>query len=208
MVKVCALDQGERYLGRKLCTGPYHEAECKNRFAAGWAAFMKFKGIFCNTFFPWKSRIKFFEAVVTPTVLYGCSAWTMTADSVRSLTTTRRRMLRCRKCRGETEGWVDFMRRSTHTSEIAAARAGARDWADLQYSRKGLIAGSLLRKEDQRWGTRLLDWKPWFRVSPHRRVGRPNTRWGDVFTDVAGRDWVEHAKDEALWSVLARRPQS
>ena len=54
-----------------------------------------------------------------------------------------------KKCRGETEAWADFMRHSTRTSEIAAARAGAKDWADLQYSRKWLFAVLLARKEDQ-----------------------------------------------------------
>ena len=43
---------------------------------------------------PLRQRYKLFDAVVTPTVLYGCGSWTMNAARGRMLTKTQRSMAR------------------------------------------------------------------------------------------------------------------
>ena len=84
----------ERYLGRKICFGSYHETEIKNRIAAGWASFMKHKTEFCSKHCSFKLKAKLFEAVVTPRVMYGCAAWTLTDTLEKKLRVARRHMLR------------------------------------------------------------------------------------------------------------------
>ena len=87
-------------------------------------------------------------------------------------------------------------------SEEKAAQAGAIDWKAAQIERNWQFASATAGKDDGRWSTRLLDWKPWFRECPSRSVGHPVARWDDVFVKAAGGNWVEHAKNEAVWRAL------
>ena len=41
-----------------------------------------------------KDKLRLFEAVVTPTILYGAAAWTLTEDMEMLLRTARRKMMR------------------------------------------------------------------------------------------------------------------
>ena len=174
------------------------------RIAAAWAAFFKFKDVLCNKAVTWRTKLRFFDAVITPTVLYGCAAWTITADRERLLTTTRRRMLRWMfgVRRQLDEGWVDFIRRSTHESETHAERNGSRDWVRTQKRLKWKFAGTVARQTDGRWSTRLLQWMPWLNRCGGRDVGRPHSRWQDVLSKRAGGDWTDHAQDVQLWAIL------
>ena len=76
------------------------------------------------------SRMKLFDAVVTPSALYACAIWTLTGDLERQLRSTRRQMLRkmFRVGRRVDEEWPDYVRRATHTCKdlatIAAAQIG------------------------------------------------------------------------------------
>ena len=166
---------------------------------------MKFKDIFCNRRLDLQSRIKLFEAVVTPTVLYGCAAWTLTSVQERRLTTTRRRMLRWiagLRRHGLEEDWVDFVKRATHSSEQYAERHGAKDWVLLYKAKKWNFAGKTARQHDGRWSHKLLDWTPWFRTLPYRTVGRPMLRWDDCFQALCGGTWLSSARDQILWYIL------
>ena len=110
--------EAEKYLGRKLCFKDGQETELENRIAAAWAAFHKHKGEMCSKYYKVVDRIRLFEAVVTATVLYGCSAWALTSRMCETLKIARRKMLRYvfrlhwRKCEGNAGDWVSYMRRS------------------------------------------------------------------------------------------------
>ncbi len=93
-VKILGIEESERYLGRKLCLGDYHGTEIKNRISAGWAAFMKHREELCSKHYHIKDRMKLFEAVVTPCVLYAAGTWTMYKEYENLLRVTRRKMLR------------------------------------------------------------------------------------------------------------------
>ena len=71
-VDVLAERDSERYLGRKLSLDSPHEVELANRIAAGWGAFHKHKAELCSKFYCFVDRLKLFNAVVTPVVLYAC----------------------------------------------------------------------------------------------------------------------------------------
>ena len=101
------------------------------------------------------------------------------------------------------EPWVDFVKRSTHTSERLAREHGVKDWLQAQQWRKWKLAGEAARRTDKRWSHRLLNWKPFFRKLHHRDVGRPCLRWSDSLVEVAGGEWVEAAVDKGLWLALS-----
>ena len=194
----------ERYLGRQLTINGYHETELANRIATGWRAFFKFKDALCNCSLALKVRLKLFESVVTPCVLYACGTWTMTIEAERLLTTARRKMLRrlVKVGRMPEEDWVAYIQRATRRSEELAAAHGALNWVGLQRRTKWKLAGETARRGDGRWSTRILSWQPWFRVSPRRCVGRPRRRWDDDITQLAGESLKDEAQDVGLWTAL------
>ena len=81
-------------MGRKLCFGSFHETEIGNRVSSGWGAFMKYKSELCNKHGSLRNRMRLFDAVVTPRVIYGCAAWTLKEADKKRLRTCRRHMLR------------------------------------------------------------------------------------------------------------------
>ena len=92
--RVAAHDKSERYLGRQITLPLCHATELSNRLAVGWAAFFKNKELLCNRKLSLKARLKFFEAVVTACVLYGCGAWALTDGLEVGLRMAERKMLR------------------------------------------------------------------------------------------------------------------
>ncbi len=180
-VQVLQEGDSEKHLGRKLSVDDYHRAELDHRLAMGWAAFFKLKGALCNRHIPIRDRIALFQSSVSPCVLYGCGAWTMTADMFHKLRSTQRRMHRwmIKSARKTDEPWPDYIRRATHTAEDLAFCHGGADWITLQCKRKCELAAKCMLSIDGRWSKRLMQWKPWFRCAPHRDVGHPVKRWTD-----------------------------
>ena len=82
------------YLGRQLTFGNFHDEEIKHRISCGWGKFAKYKKELTDPGYPLRQRLKLFNAVVTPTVLYSSGTWTMTKSREKRLLVAQRRMLR------------------------------------------------------------------------------------------------------------------
>jgi hypothetical protein len=82
------------YLGKALNLHELHDTEIKHRMSKAWAKFAMYKEELTNKTYSLKSRLRLFQSVVTPSALYCCGSWTMTADRERLLRTTQRKMLR------------------------------------------------------------------------------------------------------------------
>ena len=93
-VDILPLDGSVKYLGRKLSFENSQEVELKNRIRAGWAKFMANKQELVGKHYTLNSRLKLFDAVVSPTVLYAAGSWTLTKQQEHALNCTQRRMLR------------------------------------------------------------------------------------------------------------------
>ena len=204
-VKVASPEATEKYLGRKVSITEFHQIEFQNRMASAWGAFFKFKVSLCSRHVPLKHRLKLFESCVTPCALYSSGTWTVTVEMQHKLSTTRRKMLRCIVAvpRHRDEEWVDYIKRATHRCEELAARHGHVDWVTSSRQRKWTLAGRAARSEDGRWMRRILSWRPWFRIVPHRCVGRPLKRWDDDLVALAGDSWPDSARDAEIWSAAA-----
>ena len=211
-VGILAPTESTKYLGRALSLNDYQDREIKHRIAAGWAKFTTYKTELCDRKIPLDRRLKLFEAVVTPTVLYASGCWTMTAERENRLKVARRRMLRkigqvprWRICGedGGPEDWVSYIVRSTYFVEEKGAKAGVADWVKEQRRRKWRWAGHVARLGDRRWTKLALDWMP----SGVRRQGRPTTRWEDTLKrfeeeHLNGQRWDAVAKDRSAWKNL------
>jgi hypothetical protein len=54
-------------------------------------------------------------------------------------------------------------------------------------------AGHISRRTDNRWGERVLEWRP--RLG--KRRGRPQATWSDDLRRTAGGTWMRVAEDRA-----------
>ncbi len=182
----------ERYLGRKLCMGDYHDAELSNRTRSAWGAFAKLRHVLCSRRYPLKARQKLFDIAVTPSALYACSSWTMTAERKRKLKTVWRQMMRkaiqvpC--CTDES--WVEHIQRATHLAENRCRSLGFLAWDTLQAKIKQQFAAKIANGSAEKWTARLLHWEPWFRIDAWRRIGRSSIRWSDAVIARRIRQWL------------------
>ena len=153
--------------------------EIHNRISSAWGDFTRLKSELCNRKYCKRSRARLFDAVITPTVMYGCTSWSMTEEHAHLLTKTRRAMLRKMfySHRAETEEWVDFIQRTTHKSEECMRAYGSVNWIEIYKRRKNKFAQSTVSREDNRWSKRLMHWFPLHGLG--RSVGHPRKRWSD-----------------------------
>lgn len=93
-ISILPFDGDLKYLGRKLCFQDSQEVEVQNRIRAGWAKFMSHRQELTSKSYTLNSRLRLFDAVVSPTVLYGAATWTLTKGHEHILQRTQRRMLR------------------------------------------------------------------------------------------------------------------
>ena len=93
-IEILPISESLKYLGRDIGFEDTHHSELNNRIRQAWAKFMKFKQELTSKHYPLKSRIRLFESTVTPTMLYGCQAWTLTQAMEATIQRTQRRMLR------------------------------------------------------------------------------------------------------------------
>ena len=82
------------YLGKSACLTNIHDGELDNRIAKAWSKFQTNKTPLCDKKIDIGDRMRLFESVVTPTVLYGSACWTTNAARKRGLRTTQRKMAR------------------------------------------------------------------------------------------------------------------
>ena len=83
-----------KYLGRQFTFSDPHRTELENRISRAWRTFYRLKHELTGHRYSLNDRLRLFHGTVTPTVLYGCEAWTMTAELDNRLKRTQRQMLR------------------------------------------------------------------------------------------------------------------
>ena len=66
-----------------------HEVELQHRIKKAWAKYAVYKEELTNKNVPLKLRMRLFNAVVTPTMLYGCSSWVLTAGREKKMAPRR-----------------------------------------------------------------------------------------------------------------------
>ena len=203
-VAILSPHESEKYLGRKLCLADYHWTELNNRIHVAWFAFSKFQEIFKSLTYPFHSKARLFEAVVTPALLYGAASWTLTKEMETELVRTWRNMVRTMvgAKRLPDETWIEYIKRTTELAEEKMERLGYVNWTTSYRKKKFRFAGRAAQAQDNRWSKRLLDWKPHFRCFPSRCVGHPLKRWEDLFIELAGGAWSDAASDPNFWPLL------
>ena len=68
--------------------------EIDHRVGQAWKRFNIFRSELINKKYTINDRIRLFDSIVTPTLLYGCESWAPTKDNLMKITRCQRRMLR------------------------------------------------------------------------------------------------------------------
>ena len=137
-IEILARTEEIKYLGRKITFHDAQRAELKNRLRGAWAKFMEHKDELTKKTYALSDRLRLFDAVITPAVLYGAETWTLTKELERALRTAQRRMLRAilgqgrRRIQGATE------RTSVHETADSEEGEGDQSCAPEEDSRDEL----------------------------------------------------------------------
>ena len=93
-VEVLRREAGTMYLGRLLSLWDARDTEINHRMRRAWAKFGAFKKELTDKGYSLFQRLRLFNSLVTPSILYGCASWVMTASREQTIRTTQRKMLR------------------------------------------------------------------------------------------------------------------
>ena len=93
-IEVLGKTASARYLGQKITFEDQETEEIKNRLKAAWAAFHKYRQELTSKDFRLCHRLRIFSMVVTPTMTYASSTWTLTLKHEKMIRTAQRKMLR------------------------------------------------------------------------------------------------------------------
>ena len=90
-IEVLEATASTMYLGRLLSLTDPHEVELQHRIKKGWAKFAVYREELTNKNVPLKLRMRLFNAVATPTILYGCCSWVLTTSKEKKLQAIHRK---------------------------------------------------------------------------------------------------------------------
>ncbi|XP_046976516.1 uncharacterized protein LOC124542632 [Vanessa cardui] len=165
------------------------EDEVNKRIQLGWAAFGKLRRIFTSSI-PQCLKTKVFNQCVLPVMTYGAETWTLTARLVHQFKVAQRAMERA---------MLGVSLRDRIRNEAIRQRTKVIDIAHRISKLKWQWAGHICRRTDNRWGKRVLEWRP--RLGK-RSVGRPGARWSDDLRKTAGRSWMRVAQERSQWRAI------
>ena len=131
-----------------------------------------------------QKRLRFFDACVSPTVLFALVSFPLTRDQVEVLDALQRKMLRrivgWRRVDGEP--WDETMRRMRDRLERARRLHNWQRWSYRFFRGQWKFVVHFSKTTMSEWML-LYNCSPCFDVRgdyvPHRDVGRPRTKWDE-----------------------------
>ena len=169
-IEILPMHLSLKYLGCQISFGEMQEMELRQRIRAGWAKFMEYRQELTGKYYSLNSRLKLFDAVITPTVLYGSECWTTTKHLEDVLRTTQRKMLRMVLGRGRRR--VENQDGETSGSDVQS-NAGEGEMSDVQ----AVVNGE---------GEELEPFVDWIRRVTHEAESR--------LQGLKQKTWVENAR--------------
>lgn len=199
-----------RYLGRQLRLS--HESriqvEINNRCKLAWYSLHRNRHLILNSEISTSLRVKYFDAVITPTILFGLATLPLTATQQKRIWAIQRKMLR--KLVGwrriADEPWQDTMRRMKYRVEHAQRGYFVESW-ELRWKRnQWRYAVHLANLPGSSWAKLHVLYHPpsiddlSMDSVPHRAPGRPALRWHDALrrfcsTYLQRDDWLEAVRE-------------
>jgi len=159
-----------------------HVVEFNHRVQVAWNKFHRHRRILVNKDVSIKLRMKFFDSVVTPTMLFGLHTLALTGVQLSKLDSIQRRMLRSMVgwIRIQDESWHDTMSRMKSRVAAALRQQPVETWTRRLAKNQHFFAVRVAHTNG--WVARVVTWNPemnWhdnFSSTPKCRQGRPLTR--------------------------------
>ena len=161
--------------------------EINHRIKCAWYKFGLHSSTLCNHHISIKLRLKFFDAVVTPTILFGLAVLPLTQTSIQKILVTQRKMMRKMVgwVRIGDESWEVTMRRMKLRVENGLAQHPIMWWNRriAKYLWKFALrvktspVDSLL-SQSTAWEPKMID-DAFCEIVPYRSSGRRRRRWDD-----------------------------
>ena len=154
----------------------------EHRVACGWSKFRNLQQTLTNRHISIRLRLKLFDAVVTPTVLYSLETAPLKETLLQKLDVTQRTMLR--RMVGwvcyDADTWEERGRRMKMRLQQALQQHQVADWSDQIAGRKVQLREHLV--EAPYWTRTACAWDPCRFASrngqeTYRCAGRPRMRW-------------------------------
>ena len=190
---------GYAYIGKPLYTtlsiqGTHHIGDClyrgttppgdltqrgtttlTHRLQCAWSKFHLFRSSLTDKHVDIKLRMRLFNAVVTPSALYGLTACPLTVKSLSTLEVTQRKMLRLmfgwrKHC---DQSWEDVHSALKKKLAWAMQQSLVTNWSQEITRRKSTLEQQLRRGTRNEMSVSAFNWKP----NGVRPRGRPYTRW-------------------------------
>lgn len=178
------------YLGKQVSfENSNNDDEVARRVNITWKKFWSHKEILKGNY-DIKLKKVVMDTCILPSLLYGCQTWTMTERAKLKIRTTQRAMER---------SILKIKRSQKLNSKSIRDKTKLQDALSQTLRLKWRWAGHLSRYKDKRWTLLATKWKG---PIGKRNVGRPYKRWADDIIEVAGKHWMEKAKDRTSWNKL------
>ena len=175
------------YLGREINPSNDLAPELSRRKQSGWKAFWKLRDVLTNVKLSREVKAKVFNTHVLPAMTYASETWSTTKKNEKSLLVMQRAMER---------KMVGTRLRDRMSSTILREKSGVEDIIDRIYNSKRRWAGHVIRRNDNRWTTRVSVWWP---VDYKLPPGRPPNRWAAPMINSFGRTWSRIARCRSSW---------
>lgn len=186
------------YLGSIICHDGSSESDINARIGKGAGTFQKLTSIWKSKAISLNLKIKLFNSLVVPTVLYGSETWQITKKLSHKLDVFQQRCLR----RILKITWRDRVRNDT-----ILRRSNTRPLSAIITLRRMKLAGHILRLDDLRHAKTAMFWSP----NGKRKRGRPKNTWRRTFKDdlIRARTTftgiARQAADRQRWKALSAR---
>jgi hypothetical protein len=189
-----------KYLGTTLTNQNDIHDEIKSRLNSGNACYYSAQNLLSSRLISKNLKIKIYETVILPVVLYGCETWSLTLGEEHRLRVFENRVLRkiFGPKREEDGSW-----RKLHNDELHDL-CSSPNIVRMIKSRRMKWAGHVARMGEGRDVYRVLVGRP----EGKRPLGRPRRRWEDNIkmdlTEIGidGANWIRLAQDRVQWRVF------
>ena len=210
LVHVLHEGSSHKYLGRHIL-GNLKQRGCvelHHRKTIAWAKFNKHRTVLTNKHVSLKLRLKFFNAVVTPAMIFSLHTLALTKVQLESIDVLQRKMLRSIVgwVRLNGEDWSDTMRRMNHRLSVALELFPIPPWTEQLAKRQFLFAAKIA--SEQSWSsiaghwTCATGWQANFDNMPSRKRGRPLVKWDDKLSKITEQYFPPHYR----WLTAAKMP--
>ena len=179
MVEVVKHAGTHKYLGRLLIGDLRMRGKCnlEHRMKCAWLKYHQFADTMQNRNIPIKLRLRLFDSVVTPSVLYSLTTTPLTQKDLDKLDALQRKMLRriVGWVRLEEEAWQLTGHRMKRRLEAALAQQPVTDWSIRRNRQRDSLVQQIEHGHLLKWCSLSYAWRP----SRARHRGRPLQRWTD-----------------------------